>query len=80
LLSLQAFEAVSASRLEREPCGALGEVASGARHENLARSRLVHDAGGGVHRQASDVVTAHGHLSTMDADPDRELDRGKRSD
>jgi hypothetical protein len=75
VLSLQALETVPAPRFERKPGGAFGEVAGRARHEDLARSRLVQDAGRGVHRQAPNLVVAHDHFAAVDADPDREPDR-----
>ena len=51
-----------------------------ARHEHLAGSGLVDDPGRGMHRQAQDLILAHDDLAAVDADTDRELNRGKRSD
>src|SRR6266511_423062 len=80
VLSIQALEAVSAPRLERQSRGALSKVASDTRHEDLAGSRPGHDAGRGMHRQAPDVVAAHDHLAAVDAYADRELYRGQGFD
>jgi hypothetical protein len=80
VLSIQALEAVSAPRLERQSRGALSKVASDTRHEDLAGSRPGHDAGRGMHRQAPDVVAAHDHLAAVDAYADRELYRAQGSD